>query len=109
MTDCGGNNKNDPGRYRTQADNPEEQVCDFNEPRNDQVYNIFISERIKSKNFEKGIYFKIDRVKSKTDSETFSAKQKLECRNDTSNVQLSKWMKYRSRTLWTGQWKSKIY
>ena len=56
--DCSGNNKNGPGRYRTQTGNPEEQVCYFNEPRNDQVYNIFISERIKSGNFEKGIYFK---------------------------------------------------
>ena len=59
-------------------DNPEKQFCYFNEPRNDQVYNVFISERIKSGNFEKGIYFKIDRVKSKMDSETFNAKQKLE-------------------------------
>ena len=67
--DCSGNNKNGPGRYRTQTGNPEEQVCYFNEPRNDQVYNIFISKRIKSGNFEKGIYFKIDRVKSKTDSD----------------------------------------
>ena len=89
-TCCSGNNKNGPGRHRTQADNPEKQVRYFNEPRNDQVYNIFISEQIKSENFEKGTYFKIDCVKSKTDSETFSAKQKLEYRNGTRNVQLSK-------------------
>ena len=81
-TDCSGINKNGPGRYRTKADNPEQQVCYFNEPRNDHSYNIFISERIKSGNFEKGIYFKIDRVKSKTGSGTFSAKQKLD-RNGT--------------------------
>ena len=37
---------------------------------------------------EKGIYFKIDRVKSKTGSETFSAKQKLE-RNGSGNDRLS--------------------
>ena len=86
--DCSGINKNGPGRYRTRADNPEKQVCYFNEPRNDQVYNVFISERIKSGNFEKDIYFKIDRVKSKTDSETFSAKQKLE-RNGSGNNRLS--------------------
>ena len=86
--DCSGNNKNGPGQYRNQANNPEKQVCYFNEPPNDQVYNIFISKRIKSGNFEKGIYFKIDCVKSKADSETFSAKQKLEYRNGTSNVQL---------------------
>ena len=55
--DCSGINKNGPGRYGTKADNPEKQVCYFNEPRNDQVYNVFISERIKSGNSEKGIYF----------------------------------------------------
>ena len=54
------------------------------------IFPISISEQIKSGNFEKGIYFKIDQVKSKTDSETFSAKQKLEYRNVTSYVQLSK-------------------
>ena len=37
------------------ADNPEKQFCYFNEPRNDQVYNVFISKIIKSGNFEKGI------------------------------------------------------
>ena len=49
----------------------------FNEPRNNHVY-VFISERIKSGNFEKSIYFK-----------TESAKQKLE-RNSSGNDQLSK-------------------
>ena len=82
--DCSRINKNGPERYRTKTDNPEKQVCYFNGTRNDQVYLVFISERIKSGNFEKGIYFKIDRVKSKTDSETFSAKQKLE-RNGSGN------------------------
>ena len=77
-TDCTGTNKNSPGRYGTKAANPEKQVCFFNEPQNDQVYNVFISKRIKCGNFEKGICFRIDRVKSKTDSGTFSAKQKLE-------------------------------
>ena len=63
--DCNGINKNGLGRYRIKADNPKKQVCFFNETRNDQVYLAFISKRIKSGNFEKGIYFKIDRVKSK--------------------------------------------
>ena len=82
--DCSGTNKNGPGRCRTKADNPEKQVGYFNEPRNSHVCNVFISKRIKCGNFEKGIYFKIDRVKSKTDNETFSAKQKLE-RNGSGN------------------------
>ena len=53
--DCSGTNKNGPGRYRTKADNPKKQVYYFNEPRNDQVYNVFIRKRIKPGNFEKGI------------------------------------------------------
>ena len=99
--DCSGNNKNGPGWYRTQANNLEKQVCYFNEPLNNQVYNSLISERTKCGTFEKGSYFKIDQVKSKTDSETFSVKQKLEYRNGRT--------KYRKRTLQTGQWKWKIY
>ena len=85
--DCSGTNKNGPGSYRTKDDNPEKQICYFNEPQNDQVYNVFISKRIKFGNFEKGIYFKIDPVKSMTDSETVSAKKKLE-RNGSSNDRL---------------------
>ena len=30
--DCSGVNKNGPGRYRDQADDPEKQVCCFNKP-----------------------------------------------------------------------------
>ena len=40
-TDCSGVNKNGPGRYRTQADDPEKQICYFNKPNNDELYNIF--------------------------------------------------------------------
>ena len=53
--DCNGINKKGLVRYRIKADNPEKQFCYFNEPRNDQVYNVFISKIIKSGNFEKGI------------------------------------------------------
>ena len=74
--DCSNVNKNGPGKYRTNADNPEEQVCYFNKASNDQVYYTFMSKRIKSGNFEKGIYFKIDRVQSKINKETFSANKK---------------------------------
>ena len=51
--DCSNVNKHGPGRYRTKADNPVEQVCYFNEACNGQLYNIFISKRIKPGNFEK--------------------------------------------------------
>ena len=33
--DCSGVNKNGLGRYRTQADDPEKQVCYFNKPSHD--------------------------------------------------------------------------
>ena len=33
--DCSGVNKNGPGRYRTQADNPDRQVCYFNKTCDD--------------------------------------------------------------------------
>ena len=76
--ECTTINKNGPSRYRTKADNPDEQVCYFNEPNSDQAYNIFIRKRINPGNFEKGIYFKIDHVQSKTDRETFNARKTLE-------------------------------
>ena len=76
--ECTTINKNGPSRYRTKADNPDEQVCYFNEPNSDQVYNIFIRKRINPGNFEKGIYFKIDHVQTKTDRETFNARKTLE-------------------------------
>ena len=82
-------NKNGPSRYSTKADNPVEQLCYFNEPGSDQVYNIFISKRINSSNFEEGIYLIIDLVQSKTDRETFSARKTLE-KNDSGNDRLSK-------------------
>ena len=71
--DCSGVNKNGPGRYRTQADNLDKQVCYFNKTRNDEFYNVFISERINSESFDKGIYFQITRVRDK--NETFDAEK----------------------------------
>ena len=47
-----------------------------------------MSKRIKSGNFEKGNYFKIDTVQSKIDKETFSANKTLE-KNGSSNDRLS--------------------
>ena len=64
--DCSNKNKNRPGRYRTSADNPDQQVCYFNKPHDD------------------GIYFKIEKVRGKTEKENFDAKKTLEdgIRND---------------------------
>ena len=65
--DCTNKNKNGPGRYRTSADNPDQQVCYFNMPPDDEFYNVFISKRIKAENLNEGIYFKIEKVRRKTE------------------------------------------
>ena len=47
-------------------------------------YNTFISKRIKAEKFDDGIYFKIEKVRGKTDIENFDAKRTLE--NGASNA-----------------------
>ena len=64
--DCSTENRNGPGRYRTLADNPGQQVCYFNKPQDDIFYNVSISKRIKAENFDEEIYFKIEKVRGKT-------------------------------------------
>ena len=76
--DCGYINKSGPGRYRSSADNPEKQVCYFNKPNGNVFYNTFISKRIKGDKSNEGIYFKIEKVRGKTDREHFDAKRNLE-------------------------------
>ena len=85
--DCGYKNRNGPGRYRSSADNPDKQVCYFNKPNDDVFYNTFISERMKGDTYDNGIYFKIEKVRGKTDKENFDAKRTLE--DDASNVRPS--------------------
>ena len=82
--DCDFINKNGPGRYRSSADNPEKQVCYFNKPNDDIFCNTFINERIKGEKYNDGIYFKIEKVRGKTDKENFDAKKTLE--DGTSNA-----------------------
>ena len=86
--DCSTENRNGPGRYRTSADNLDQQVCYFNKPQDDIFYNVFISKRIKAENFDQGIYFKIEKVRGKTEKESFDAKKTLE--DGRSNDRLSK-------------------
>ena len=66
--DCSGVNKNGPGRYRTEADDPEKQVRYFNKPHDDELYNVFINNRRKPENFSKSIYSKVDRVQGKEEA-----------------------------------------
>ena len=70
------------------ADNPDQQVCYFNKPQDDIFYNVFISKRIKAENFDQGIYFKIEKVRGKTEKESFDAKKTL--KDGTSDDRLSK-------------------
>ena len=85
--DCGYIDKNGPGRYRSSADNPEKQVCYFNKPNDDAFYNTFISEQIKGEKYNEGIYFKVEKVRGKTDKENFDAKKTLE--DGTNNASSS--------------------
>ena len=68
-------NKNGPGRYPTQASDPEKQVCYFNQLYDDELYNVLISNRIKAGNFSNSIYFKINQVQGK--NEIFDAEKTL--------------------------------
>ena len=85
--DCGYKNKNGPGRYRSSADNPDQQVCYFNKPGDDEYYNVFTSRQIKAEKYDEGIYFKIEKVRGKTDKENGDTKKTLE--DGTSNIRSS--------------------
>ena len=85
--DCSNTNRDGPGRFCTKTDYPEFQTCYFNSANDEQVYNEFISERIKACSSEKSFQFKIIELKSRTNSElTFDASQELRnlTKNDTS-------------------------
>ena len=79
-----GVNKNGHGRFRTEANNPEKQFCYFNGQNSDQMFRVFLSTRINKQENEKGIYFQIDRVKSKMNEDAFKANTLLR-ENDASN------------------------
>ena len=68
-------NKNSPGRYRTHTDDPVKQIFYFKKYCNDELYNAFISNRIKTEKFSNSIHFKINLVQGK--DETFDAEKTL--------------------------------
>ena len=74
--DCTSLNTNGPGRYRTEAADPDKHTCYFNKADDDTLYNIFISKRIKEK--PNKLLFKIEGLKTQTDDETYSASSELE-------------------------------
>ena len=76
--DCSNTNKDGPGRFRTEADNPDNQLCYFNSVNDEQVYNEFVSKRIKSSDSENDFHFEIVEVKSKTNKNiSFDATNEL--------------------------------
>ena len=64
--DCSGINKDSPGRFRTEADNPEFQTCYFNSANDEHIYNEFVSKRINSAEDSENFHFKVIKLKSKT-------------------------------------------
>ena len=96
--DCSNTNRDGPSRFRSDANNPDKQVCYFNTPTDEQVYNEFIARRIKSKELENEIQFEITEVKSKTNKNVvfdISSKiEKLVSENDTGATGISKTVKF---------------
>ena len=99
--DCSNTNRDGPSRFRSNADNPDKQVCYFNSPTDEQVYNEFIAKRIKSKELQNEIQFEITDVKSKTNKnvvfDVSSKIKKLVNQNDTSTSGFSESVKSRTR------------
>ena len=98
--DCSNTNKDGPGRFRSNADNPDKQVCYFNTPTDEQVYNEFIARRIKSKELQNEIQFEITNVKSRTNKnlvfDISSKIGKLVSENGTSRSGISETVKSRT-------------
>ena len=105
--DCSNTNKDGPSRFRTEADNPDKQVCYFNTPTDEQVYNEFIAKRIKSEKLNDQIQFEITDVKSKSNkSVVFDVTnniEKLLNENGTSDGGLSKAFNFRTRETFAGR------
>ena len=104
--DSSNTNRDGPSRFRSEPDNPDKQVCYFNTPTDEQVYNEFIARRIKSKELKEEIQFEITEVKSNTNkSVIFDVTNKIEelvKENDTSTGGLSEVFKFRTGKTFTG-------
>ena len=98
--DCSNTNRDGPSRFRSDADNPDKQVCYFNSPTDEQVYNEFIAKRIKSKELQNEIQFEITDVKSKTNKnvvfDVSSKIEKLVSENGTTRSGFSETVKSRT-------------
>ena len=89
--DCSNRNRDGPGRFRSEADNPDNQFCYFNSPNDEQVYNEFVSRRIKNSESENDFHFEIIEVKSKTNKNvSFNATNKLQELNKNNDTTTSR-------------------
>ena len=97
--DCSNTNRDGPSRFRTEADNPEKQVCYFNTPNDEQVYNEFIAKRLKSTELLNDIYFEITDVKSKTNKNiAFNLSTKIDKLVDQNGTTRSRFSHSRTET-----------
>ena len=105
--DCSNTNRDGPSRFRSDADNPDKQVCYFNTPTDEQVYNEFIARRIKSKELKNEIQFQITDVKSKSNKnvvfDVSSKIEKLVSENGTSSSGISKTFKFGTGETFAGK------
>ena len=105
--DCSNTNRDGPSRFRSDADNPDKQVCYFNTPTDEQVYNEFVARRIKNKELKDEIQFEITDVKSKSNKNVvfdISSKiEKLVSENGTSSGGLSETFKFRTGETFAGR------
>ena len=105
--DCSNTNIDGPSRFRSEADNPDKQVCYFNTPTDEQVYNEFIARRIKSKELKDEIQFEITDVKSKSNKNVvfdISSKiEKLVSENGTSSSGISETFKFGTGETFAGR------
>ena len=76
--DCSNVNVDGPGKFRTNADNPESQFCYFNNSKDEQVYNRFISKRIKgTQNLNNHLFEIVEVVSRFNENIKFKADNKL--------------------------------
>ena len=110
--DCTGFNPNGPGRFRTDAANPQSQTCFFNKADEDTLFNVFVSKRIKKESDPNKILFEIEGLKTQADNETYSAYSELDNLqgNGLSDVRISEGSsadgRYENRNL-VGKFRSK--
>ena len=96
---CSGINKDEPGRFRTEADKPNFQTCYFDVVNDKQSYDEFVSQHIYKSEKNERIQFRIIHLKSKTNrEETVDATEELCNFNKNNGAGTSGDSKKRART-----------